>query len=261
MAEEMKGTGTPASPEGGKQGGIGSWFTGVFFDPTTAFAQIADSTERPHPSDPNKRKDKSKWWVPFLIGLVLAMVVGVLATAYLLPTQVGAIRDALAEQGVPEAQIEQQIAITMRVGPPAAGAIVAIFVVALFFLASAVAHGLSKAMGGKGRFRVARAVIAYSSLVTVLGMLIKLPIMIAKKTPYVEMGPTLFFRDLEQSDLAFRMLMQMDLFMILWVILMVVGLASAYRISRGKAVVPAVGAWIIYLLSAFLSGGSGPSGG
>jgi hypothetical protein len=177
----------------------------------------------------------------------------------MLPDQIDVMREVLAERGVPESQIDQQIAISMKAAPIVAPLMASAVGVGLFFAAAALAHAFSKMMGGKGRFRIARAVVAYSSLVTVLGAIIKLPIMIARKVPFVEMGPTLFFPDLEQTDLAFRVLMQLDVFMILWIVVMVIGLGVGYSISRGKAVVPAVMAWLTYVLASLMGGG--PSGG
>jgi hypothetical protein len=84
--------------------------------------------------------------------------------------------------------------------------------------------------------------------------------MMVRKTAFVEFGPTLLFPDLGPKDLTYRLLMQFDLFMILWVVLLTIGLAAGYRISKGKAIAPAIVAWGVYALIAIVSGG-GPSGG
>lgn len=256
---DKQDVGSPEPQETHAASGIGSWFAGVFLDPGATFGTIAASVELPHPKDASRTRDGTKWWVPFLIGLVIMAVAVYFMTVYALPDQVGVMREALADRGVPADQIEQQIGITMKVAPVVAPPVASALGVGFFFAAAGLAHAFSKIMGGKGRFRIARAVVAYSSLATVLGAVVKLPIMVVRESAYVEMGPSLFFPDLGPTDLAFRLLMQLDVFMIVWVVLMVIGLSVGYRITKGKAVVPAVVAWLTYALTAFMGGG--PSGG
>ncbi len=253
-------TPAPAQPEGARSGIVG-WFSGVFFDPNHTFVQIASSTERPHPTDPGRKKDCSKWWVPFLISLLVTGVLVGLATSYMIPEQIPEIRELLQGQGQTEEQIEHSIEIAKKVGPITAALLVTALSVGLFFAAAGLAHLLSRVLGGKGRFRVARATLAYSSLATVLGSIITIPMMVLRKTAFVEFGPTLLFPDLGPKDFAYRLLTQFNLFMILWVVLLTIGLAAGYRISKGKAIAPAIVAWGVYALIALVSGGGGPSGG
>jgi hypothetical protein len=262
MAEvnESRDAGTPApqQPEGVRSG-IGSWMTGVFMDPRATFAGIAESLERPHPTDPNKTKDTSKWWLPVLITIIVGIGIALYTVpAFIAPMQADAIREAVMERGGTEADVEQAMSVSgaMMVPMSLVGVIIVTFLIV--FIAAAVVHVLMKMVGGKGRYRHARAIVAWSMLVTTLGSLVKLPLMIAKNSMIVETGPSLFFKDLEPSDRLFKFLTSFDIFTIWWMVVMIVALAVAYRISRGKAAVAVALLWILLILiSTFTPGGMG----
>ena len=262
MAEvnESQGTGVqePVEPESARSG-IGSWITGVFMDPGATFAGIAESLERPHPKDPSKTKDMSKWWLPVIITIIVGIGIALYTVPnFIAPMQADAVREAVMERGGTEADVQQAMGVTGAMMLPMAlvGVIVATFLIVL--VAAAVVNLLRKMVGGKGRYRHARAVVAWSMLITTLGSLVKLPIMIAKDQMIVETGPSLFFKNLEPSDRLFKFLSSFDIFTIWWLVVMSVALAVAYRTSRGKAAVAVAIVWILLILiSTFTPGGMG----
>ncbi len=251
-------TPAPAQPEGARSGIVG-WITGVFMDPGATFQGIADSVERTSPTDPNKTKDMSKWWLPVLITIVVGIGIALYTVpTFIAPMQADVIREAVMERGGAAADAEQAIKMSgaMMVPMSLVGVIVATFLIV--FAAAGIVHLVMKMVGAKGRFRHARAVVAWSMLITTLGSLIKLPIMIAKSSMIVETGPSLFFKDLEPSDRLFKFLSGFDIFTIWWMVVMIVALAVAYRASRGKAVVAVAVLWILLILiSTFTPGGMG----
>jgi hypothetical protein len=248
----------PAQPEGARSG-VRSRITGVFMDPGTTFQGIADSVERPHPTDPNKTKDMSKWWLPVIITIVVGIGIALYTVpTFIAPMQADAIREAVMERGGAEADVQQAMSVSGALMLPMAliGVVVLWFVV--LFIAAGVAHLVMKMVSGKGRFRHARAVVAWSMLIAALGSLVRLPIMIARKSMVVETGPTLFFKDLEPSDRLFRFLSSFDIFIIWWMLVMLVALAVAYRVPKGKAAVAVAVLWILLILiSTFTPGGMG----
>lgn len=262
MAEvnESRGTGAPApqQPEGTRSG-IGGWLTGVFMDPGATFQGIADSVARPHPSDPNKTKDMSKWWLPIIITIVVGIGIALYTVpTFIAPMQADAVREAMMERGGTEADVEQAIRVSgaMMLPMSLVGVIVATFLIV--FIAAGIVHLLMKMVGGKGRYRHARAVVAWSMLITTLGSLVKLPLMIAKSSMIVETGPSLFFKNLEPSDRLFKFLTSFDIFTIWWMAVMLVALAVAYRVSKGKAAIAVALLWILLILIAtFTPGGMG----
>ena len=262
MAElnESRDAGAPAPQQTeGAKSVIGGWITGVFMDPGATFQGIAGSLERPHPTDPAKTKDMSKWWLPVLITIVVGIGIALYTVpTFIAPMQADIIREAVMERGGAAADAEQAIKVSgaMMLPMSLVGVIVATFLIV--FAAAGVVHLHMKMVGGKGRFRHARAVVAWSMLITTLGSLVKLPIMIAKSSMIVETGPSLFFKNLEPSDRLFKFLTSFDIFTIWWMVVMVVALGVAYRVSKGKAVVAVALLWIVMILiTTFTPGGMG----
>lgn len=258
MDERTESTAAP-EPESGSAGGVGGWIGGVFLDPRATFEKIANSTERPHPTQPGKAKDMSRWWLP----LVITIVVGIAVALYTVPRFIGpmqydAIRESVMERGGTEEQVQQAIEMSSAMMVPMSLVGVIAVTVIILFLTAGVAHLLMKMLGGKGRFRVARAVVAWSMLVTTLGSIIKLPLMMVKDSMFVETSPTLFFVDLDPSDRLYRFLTTLDIFTLWWLVLLVIGLAVGYRTSHGKSAVAVVVLWILMvLITVFTPGGLG----
>ena len=261
--ENSQGATGGGAPEGAtaSTGGVGSWILGIFVDPKSTFEQVNDAVERPHPGDASKTKDMSKWWLPVLITIVVVIGISLYTVPkFVAPMQADAIREMVVERGGTAADAEQAIRMSSAMLLPGTiiGATVVTFI--MLFVFAGVSHLVMKMAGGKGRFRNARAVVAWGMLVTALGSIVKLPLMIVKGSALVETGPTLFFRSLEPSDRLYRFLSSLDIFTIWWLVLLVVGLSIGYRSSKGKAVVAGVVVWVLYmLLVTFSPGGIGAS--
>ncbi len=247
-------TPAPAQPEGARSG-IAGWITGVFMDPGTTFRGIADSVERTSPTDPNKTKDMSKWWLPVLITIVVTIGIALYTVpAFVAPMLGDGIREAVMERGGTEADVQQALPMVLFF----LKAVAIVLPVIILFIAAGVVHLIMKMVGGKGRFRHARAVVAWSMLITTLGDLVRLPIMIAKSSMIVETGPSLFFKNLESSNRLFKFLSGFDIFIIWWMVVMIVALAVVYRVSRGKSAVAVAVLWILLILFlTFAQGGMG----
>ncbi len=255
--DERNGGLAPA--DAAEAGGVGSWIAGMFVDPRGAFESMSTRTAVPHPTDPNKTKDKTLWWVPLIIMAVVFVLMAVLVIVPYVsgPAQADAIRQAVLERGGTEAQVQQTINQTSAFMLPATIVGSVIQVLIMVFLTAGIVHLLMKMLGGKGSFRGARAIVAYSLLVSAAGTLVKIPFMRMKESVYVETGAAIFFKNLEPSDKLYRFLFYgFDVFTLWWVFVLGVGMAVAYRVSNGKAFTAAA---IIWLLMTVL-GMFGPGG-
>ncbi len=245
--DEHSGSVRPAEPAQAG-GGVGSWIAGVFVDPRGAFEAISARTAMPHPTDPAKTKDRTLWWVPLIIAAVVFVIMAVVIIVPYVsgPMQADAIREAILERGGTEAQVQQTIQQASAFMLPATviGSIVQVFVI--IFLVAGLVHLIMKMLGGKGSFRTARALVAYSMLVSVAGTLVKLPFMKIKQTIYIETGAAIFFKNLEPSDKLYRFLFTgLDVFTLWWIFVLGVGMAVAYRVSNGKAFTAAAIIWLL----------------
>jgi hypothetical protein len=254
----VAGAPEPVHPEGGRSG-VGGWISGVFLDPSSTFKAIAESVERPHPTEPGRTKDMSKWWLPIIISIIITIGITLYTVPkFVAPMQADAIREAVMERGGTEADVEQAMSVSgaMMVPMSLVGVVVGTFLIV--FIAAGIAHLLMKMVGGRGLFRHSRAVVSWSLLISTLGSLIKLPLMIARDSMIVETSPTLLIPSLEPSDKLFKLLSSFDIFTIWWMVVMLIGLAIAYRTSKGKAAVAIAIMWIIMIVIAvFTPGGMG----
>jgi len=259
MAEHTPGANaapSPEHPEGGRRG-VGGWIAGVFTDPKGTFGEIAEVLDSPHPTDPAKTKDGSKWWIPFVIAIVITGAI----SAYTVPKiamqeQMGTAREAMIARGASEAEIDRAIEMSSAIGGPIGIAAAVIFTVIIFFIAAGLTHLFAKMVGGKGRFRHARAVTAYAMMITALGSLVKLPIMISKNTMVVSTGPAILMGDVERTNKLFLFLQSgFDIFIIWSLVVTLFGVAIVYRLSTAKAAVAIVLLWLVFTAFGTFAGG------
>jgi hypothetical protein len=253
MAEHGQG-----QDAGGAGGGVGAWLLGIFTEPKPTFQDVTAHLDVPHPTETGKTIDKSKWWIPVLIVAAISIAVTIYTIPnFVLPEQATAIRASVLERGGTAEQAEQAIAMSGKVALPMGIIFAALGSFAVLFIAAGVIHLLMKMVGGKGKFRNARAVWAYTTLVYGLGALIKLPLMISKRSMFVETSPTLFFKALEPSDKLYKFLSGFDIFTIWQVVLLIIGLAVAYKTSMTKSGVIIVVLWLLAtLLFTMIPGGA-----
>jgi hypothetical protein len=244
---------------GGDGAGKGAWgrMVGVFLDPRAAFEGVSAAASVPDPVDPEKTRDRSQWWLP----LVIVILVSIAVVAYtvpniVMPEQAKLIRETVVERGGTVEQAEQAIKMSGAVGLPMGIVSAALGTFVFVLVAAGILHLLMKAVGGKGSFRHSRAVFSYALIISALASLIKLPLIVARKTLFVETGPTLFFRNLEPSDKLYRFLSGFDIFTLWLVAILVIGYAAAYRLPARKAAIVVVGLWLVLTcLMPFLPGG------
>jgi hypothetical protein len=262
MAEHTRDASGGRSPEpaSGPGRGVLGWIAGVFVDPKGTFGEIAGVIEERHPTDPAKTKDGSKWWVPFVIAIVVTAAVSAYTVPKIvMPERMEIAREAMIEQGASQADIDRAIEMSSAIGGPVGVVGAAVVTVIIFFVAAGLTHLFAKMVGGKGRFRHARAVTAYAMMITTLGGLVKLPMMISRQTMLVSTGPAILMGDVEPTDRLFLFLQSgFDIFTIWSLVVTLFGVAILYRLATGKAAVTVVLLWLIFTaLGTFGGGGFG----
>jgi hypothetical protein len=264
VAEETQGLSEEQAraPEPAGRRGVGGWIAGVFTDPRVTFGEIAEVLDLPHPTDRTKTKDGSRWWIPFVITLVVSTAIAAYTVPKIvMPERMADVRQTMIEQGATQADIDRVMQMSSAVGGVLGIVGVLVVTAIIFFITAGLLHLFARMVGGKGRFRHARAVAAYAMLITTLGSLIKLPMMAAKKTMFVETGLALFLRNAGPSDKLYRFFMAgFDIFTIWWVVVLVFGVAAAYRLPKGKAAVAAGLIWAILAILGTVGEGGGFGG-
>lgn len=205
---------------------------GVFVSPEETFEDV---------------KRAPKWVAPLVLVLLVTLVFTMLITPISVPEQMEKQRDKMAERGMSDAQIDQALETGMRfakIGGPIGAifgtlAITALFAAVLLFLGNIV-------LGGSCRFGDMWAVVIYSYLVPLLGMLIKLPLIMSKQTVDVPLGLGTF---LEQgTSFSYHLLKGVEIFSVWQFFVMAIGFAVFYRFSKSKAYITVFALFVVTLL-------------
>ena len=168
------------------------------------------------------------------------------------------IQDMMAERGVSAEQIQTQLdaADKMKGFAPYTNTVSTLIFTLL--LPAAIFWVALMAFGGQARFKQVFAVTAWSFMPVLVRFLL-MPLVLMRRSSYssMEMQTSVrsnlgFLADMKENPVLFSVLAAVDLFMILTMVLAVIGLAAAAKISRGKAAILVV---ILYLLSIGLSAG------
>ncbi len=267
MSERERDGGSPVVPEftpTNNRPNPWGWMAGVVMDPGNTFTQIAANVAVEERGNPDKTRDHTRWWLPVIVTAIIAIVVSLyIVPNIVMPMQAEAIRASIVDRGGSPEDAEMALSMASKFALPSAviGAPIQTFV--MLFAVAGVFHLLFRMVGGKGSFRNARAVVGYGMIIGTIGSLVKLPIMISKETMFVELGPTIFLPQLEPSDKLYKFLFTgLDLFSIWWLVILIIGLAVGYRVSKGKAATVVVLAWLAVsaLIAMIPGGGFGVSG-
>ncbi len=267
MAERNIGGGTTVVPEftpGGKRPNPWGWMAGIVIDPGNTLTQIAGSVAIKDPANPDKTRDHTKWWLPVIVAAVIAVAISLyIVPSIVIPMQAEAISAAVQDGKIAPEDAEMALGMASKFALPSAVVGAAIQTFVMLFVIAGIFHLLFRMVGGKGSFRNARAVVGYGMIIGTIGSLVKLPIMLSKETMFVELGPTLFLPNLEPSSTLYKFLFTgFDLFSIWWLVVLIIGLAIGYRVSKEKAATVIVLAWLAMsaIIAMLPGGGLGVSG-
>jgi hypothetical protein len=207
----------------------------VFISPSRCFEDI---------------KDKSRWWLPFLILLVAAAIASVLPRLTIPPDVfLETIRQNLP-QGV-EMQEEQMQMIVERMSSPVAIIGTAVSVILLqtiiTFLSALVFWVLFSLFGGKSSFKKSISIVSYTGLVTALGLLFisALSIILQRVDIMTSLGLLPF---LDRGTFLFRFASQIDFFALWRVLLMGFGFAIVTESPRWKGLTLVIVPWLLLSL-------------
>lgn len=235
----------PSSSEPEPQGmGEASRLTGVFFEPSKTFEDIA---ARP------------VFWVPLILIIVVAI-----AYLALFAQHVGWERmlrhqfeiSSRAQQMTPE-QREQAINMQLRFAPVAAYVFVVLGIPLSYVIWAAILLGIVKGiMSAPVRFKQAFAAVVYGSLPSVLFSILAIVVMFMKNPDDFNMqnplvfNPGAFLDPATGSKFIYSLASSLDLFTIWTLFLIGIGLKAAggKRLSTGGAMTAVFLPWAIWTL-------------
>ncbi len=177
------------------------------------------------------------------------LLIAVLAVVILVP-QMGAMRVQMQEQINMQFQAQGQqitadqmeaamgMGITFGVIFGAIALVLAPVVKALF------AHGISSIMDGKGKMSQSFGVVLYSTMIVMGGQFIRMIMVLITNDAAISFSPGIFV-SVTDSPVLFSLLTQLDLFVLWYLAVSVIGFKAIHKFSTGKAVTAVLVPWLI----------------
>lgn len=201
--------------------------TQVFFKPAAFFEQL---------------KNDPKILAPYIAMVILVAAFLFLASDLMLKMQVESPEFQERMQGQ-EASPAVMSAIKITI---IGGGLVVMALVPLLSAGLALFFG-NFVMAGEARFKQVLSVTLYASLIWALGMILMVPLMLAKDSLLVSMSLAIFVADQGIESLAYVALSKIGLFYIWEIIVAGIGFAAIYNFPRNK------GYWLAVLSVGMLS--------
>lgn len=224
-----------------KEMGVFSKVAGIFTSPRETFKNV---DQRP------------TWLVPFLIVVVISIVMQFLVMDIGMKDQIARMeaRDMSTEQiETMQSRMEGPLKYVGIVFVPVA--ILAVWAV----LSGILLFGGNTLMGGETKFKKVFSVMAWSSLVGIVGQILKTFLILSKGTSrgvVTSLAILLPTPELSQkTPILYRFLSNFDLFTIWELIIWIIGLAVIYRFETKKSAMFVLSLWAIWVLISVALGG------
>ncbi len=223
-------------PEETPQMGMVARFVGVFTSPRRSFASI---------------KRNHEWLAAILVVLIFGMGSYALTRPYIIKGQLATFEERLdANSNMPEAQkqeildgYEEQISnpVWLLLGP--------VFLVIVALIASAILLFLGNiVLGGQAKFLTVLNMYCLTFLVGVPETIIKLPMILSKKSIDVKTSLGLLASSESVGPFMSTILDKFDIFAIWQVALVSIGLSVLTKTSVGKSATVVVIVWLLWVI-------------
>ncbi|TKJ43978.1 hypothetical protein CEE36_02340 [candidate division TA06 bacterium B3_TA06] len=195
--------------------------------------------------------ERPRWLVPFII-LILAAAVASLLPRLLLPTEVWL--DAMRQQlpGGVEMSQEQMAVVTTTMRSPVSVALNALVGILISgggaILATLFFWALFSILGGKISFTRSFAVVSYSSLIKVLGMVLIVTLTLILQRLDIQTSFALL-PALKPNTYLYRLAAQVDFFTVWRLIIMGLGFSVVANVPKVKSYLSVIIPWILLSLA------------
>lgn len=147
--------------------------------------------------------------------------------------------------GISPEQIESMVALSASPAAIVTGAVMALICVLLgWVIQSGILHLVVRALGGKGVFRQAFGIVCWAWIPLFLGGVLKGVYVLATGNLPIPQG----------TGLVNALLANTDLFAVWNMVILVLGFAAVYGVSKKRAAVPVVGIWALTVLFTYATG-------
>jgi len=202
-------------------------------------------------------KEKPEWLMPLIVVLVVMAILSILTISTTRDLISAQQIEAMKERNATDEQIEQ--AMKFSSGPimlvfGGLGAIISTLVILLIF--AALLNLFIPMLGGNGSFKLVFSVVSFSALVKIPGNIIRWILIFLKHSLLVSTSFALFVPNLDTHSFAYRLLNQIDFF-ILWEMLLVAyGISITNNLKKQNAYILIFALWIASVLLSVAVGGA-----
>lgn len=200
------------------------------------------------------------WWKPFVLVAAVATVMSYL----MLPFQRKLIE--LNPRGLSEEQLQRAVEGFGKFAPLTL-VFVPIFIIVMYLIVAAIVHIVANIMSSRSNYKKTLSLISYCGIITVVEQVIGSVVLKTRGIESVESAADLKFSLSlapllgDGKGLLNAVLQSLSVFQVWYYVLLVLGVAAIFRISRKQAIICALPIWIFSVLMAWVgsrfSGGMG----
>jgi hypothetical protein len=204
----------------------------IFVDPFKVFARIGAGLT---------------WWKPFILVCAVAMILGYL----MLPFQRRLIE--LNQRGVSEEQLQKTLEEFGKFGP-ATLILVPILLIVVYLILAGIMHIAINIMSSRSSFKKILSLISFCGIITMVEQVIGTVVLKMRGLESIESAEdlkfTLSLAPLIGSGkgLLHAVLQSLSIFQIWYYVVLILGIAAIFRISRKQAIMAVLPIWIISVL-------------
>jgi hypothetical protein len=221
--------------------------------PMSTFERIIGTFTRPRAVFEANR-ERPNWLAPFLVLLIVALISAYFIYPIATAEQARRVSENDSIPAEQKARIMEQVQgeQTQARRFISLGLVVVGSFVVLVIVAGVLLFGANFLLGGNARFAHVLALYATTNLVDVPGAIIKVPLMLAKHSTTIPIGPAALLSPEALDSLGGLLLARLDLFALWRWVLLTLGLAIMARTTVRRAASFTVPLWVFWTIAAIV---------
>jgi hypothetical protein len=241
MADNQENVGIPGSGDQAAQGPKGGFLASIvdiFVDPFKVFARIDAGLS---------------WWKPF----VLVAVVSTVLSYLMLPFQKRLIE--LNPSGMGEEQLQQALDAFSKFAPLTL-ITVPIFLIIVYLVLAGIVHLAINIMSTRSSYKKTLSLISFCGIITLVEQIISTAVLRMRGVESMESAADMKF-SLSLAPLVGEgkgflgaVLQSLSVFQIWYYVVLVLGIAAIFKLTRKAAIIPVLPMWIIGILMLWIGG-------
>jgi hypothetical protein len=222
----------------GPKGGFLSSIVDIFADPFKVFARVDAGLS---------------WWKPFALVTAVSMVLAFL----MLPFQKKLI--GLNMKGLSEEQLQKAVEGFDKFAPLTLIA-VPLFLIVVYLIMAGIVHLAINIMSSQSNYKKTLSLVSFCGIITIIEQIISTAVLRMRGVEGMESAADLKFSLSlapllgEEKGLLSAVLQSLSIFQIWYYVVLVLGIAAIFKLTRKAAIIPVLPIWIISVLMLWIGG-------